>query len=66
MEAEEAGWDGVFLWDHMIRPAGQPQELADAWIVLAAVAAATERRSGSGPWSPPWPAAGRRRWPARP
>ncbi|MGH9092710.1 MAG: LLM class flavin-dependent oxidoreductase, partial [Acidimicrobiales bacterium] len=41
--AEEAGWDGVFLWDHMIRPAGQPQELADVWIVMAAVAAATRR-----------------------
>jgi alkanesulfonate monooxygenase SsuD/methylene tetrahydromethanopterin reductase-like flavin-dependent oxidoreductase (luciferase family) len=43
VEAEAHGWDGVFLWDHMIRPAGQPQELADAWTVLTAVAAATER-----------------------
>lgn len=41
--AEANGWDGVFLWDHMIRQAGQPQELADVWIVLAAIAAATER-----------------------
>lgn len=43
VEAEAHGWDGVFLWDHMIRPAGQPQELADTWTVLTAVAAATER-----------------------
>lgn len=43
VEAEAHGWDGVFLWDHMIRPAGQPQELADTWTVLAAVAAATRR-----------------------
>jgi alkanesulfonate monooxygenase SsuD/methylene tetrahydromethanopterin reductase-like flavin-dependent oxidoreductase (luciferase family) len=42
-EAEGHGWDGVFLWDHMIRPPGEPQELADTWTVLAAVAAATDR-----------------------
>lgn len=43
VEAEDRGWDGLFLWDHMIRPAGQPQELADTWTVLAAVAGATQR-----------------------
>jgi len=41
--AEEAGWDGMFLWDHMFRPPGQPVEVADTWISLAAVAAATGR-----------------------
>jgi alkanesulfonate monooxygenase SsuD/methylene tetrahydromethanopterin reductase-like flavin-dependent oxidoreductase (luciferase family) len=40
-EAEEAGWDGVFLWDH-IRWRGPVLEVADAWITLAAVAAATQ------------------------
>lgn len=39
--AEEAGWDGFFVWDHMRRPPTDPAEVADPWIVLAAVAAAT-------------------------
>lgn len=42
-DAERQGWDGVFLWDHMIRPAGDPQEIADPWILLAAIAASTTR-----------------------
>lgn len=42
-EAERHGWDGVFLWDHVIRPEGDPQEIADPWILLAAVAATTTR-----------------------
>ncbi|MGH8988454.1 MAG: LLM class flavin-dependent oxidoreductase [Acidimicrobiales bacterium] len=43
VSAESHGWDGLFLWDHMIRPPDDPQEIADPWIVLAAVAAATSR-----------------------
>src|SRR4029450_4740788 len=39
-EAEEAGWDGVFLWDH-VRWREPVLEVADAWITLAAVATAT-------------------------
>jgi alkanesulfonate monooxygenase SsuD/methylene tetrahydromethanopterin reductase-like flavin-dependent oxidoreductase (luciferase family) len=41
-EAEEAGWDGVFLWDHLmyVEPV---EEVADPWVTLAAVACATER-----------------------
>jgi alkanesulfonate monooxygenase SsuD/methylene tetrahydromethanopterin reductase-like flavin-dependent oxidoreductase (luciferase family) len=39
--AEQAGWDGVFVWDHVLRPAHEPQEIADPWIVLAAIAIAT-------------------------
>lgn len=39
--AEQAGWDGLFVWDHLgfvwDGPAGDP------WILLAAAAAATER-----------------------
>jgi alkanesulfonate monooxygenase SsuD/methylene tetrahydromethanopterin reductase-like flavin-dependent oxidoreductase (luciferase family) len=42
-EAERRGWDGLFLWDHMIRPPGDPQELADPWILLAAIAVSTTR-----------------------
>lgn len=39
--AEEAGWDGLFLWDHVLRPPDEPAEIADAWVTLAGVAAAT-------------------------
>lgn len=40
--AEEAGWDGFFVWDHLrwrepVLAAGDP------WITLAAIATATER-----------------------
>jgi alkanesulfonate monooxygenase SsuD/methylene tetrahydromethanopterin reductase-like flavin-dependent oxidoreductase (luciferase family) len=41
-EAEEAGWDGVFVWDH-VRWREPVIEVADAWITLAAIASATER-----------------------
>lgn len=41
-EAEEAGWDGVFVWDH-VRWRAPVRQVADPWITLAAVAAATER-----------------------
>jgi alkanesulfonate monooxygenase SsuD/methylene tetrahydromethanopterin reductase-like flavin-dependent oxidoreductase (luciferase family) len=42
--AEEAGWDGLFPWDHVVR-AHEPHraEVADPWILLAAVAAVTDR-----------------------
>lgn len=37
--AEQAGWNGVFLWDHMLAGPGVP--IADAWITMAGMAAAT-------------------------
>jgi alkanesulfonate monooxygenase SsuD/methylene tetrahydromethanopterin reductase-like flavin-dependent oxidoreductase (luciferase family) len=37
--AEGAGWDGVFIWDHLAFVWGAPA--ADPWTVLAAVAAST-------------------------
>jgi alkanesulfonate monooxygenase SsuD/methylene tetrahydromethanopterin reductase-like flavin-dependent oxidoreductase (luciferase family) len=37
--AEEAGWDAVFIWDHLAFVWGPPA--ADPWIVLAAVASST-------------------------
>lgn len=41
-EAEDAGWDGFFLWDHVIRR--RPwQAMVDPWVSLAAVATTTER-----------------------
>jgi alkanesulfonate monooxygenase SsuD/methylene tetrahydromethanopterin reductase-like flavin-dependent oxidoreductase (luciferase family) len=39
--AEESGWDGLFLWDHILRPPEEPQEIADVWITLAAIATST-------------------------
>jgi alkanesulfonate monooxygenase SsuD/methylene tetrahydromethanopterin reductase-like flavin-dependent oxidoreductase (luciferase family) len=41
--AEERGWDGVFLWDHLLRPLEQATEIADPWIMLSAIAVATAR-----------------------
>lgn len=42
-EAEEAGWDGFFLWDHVFWKAPRNQPVADTWTVLAAMAARTTR-----------------------
>lgn len=41
-EAEEAGWHGVFVWDNL-RYQEPVVDVADPWITLATVAAATER-----------------------
>jgi alkanesulfonate monooxygenase SsuD/methylene tetrahydromethanopterin reductase-like flavin-dependent oxidoreductase (luciferase family) len=41
-EAEEAGWHGLFVWDH-IRWREPIRQVADPWITLAAVASATEK-----------------------
>jgi alkanesulfonate monooxygenase SsuD/methylene tetrahydromethanopterin reductase-like flavin-dependent oxidoreductase (luciferase family) len=41
--AEGSGWDGLFLWDHVLRPADEPAEIADCWIALTAVATCTDR-----------------------
>lgn len=42
VEAEEAGWDGLFVWDHVMwRP--PVERVADPWITLSAMAAVTDR-----------------------
>lgn len=41
--AERSGWDAVFLWDHVLRRPDDPQETADPWVAMAAIAVATER-----------------------
>ena len=40
-EAEACGWDGFFLWDHMLYTTRPPHPVADPWIELAAAACAT-------------------------
>jgi len=41
--AEERGWDGLFVWDHVLRRPEQASDVADPWVCLAAVACATAR-----------------------
>jgi alkanesulfonate monooxygenase SsuD/methylene tetrahydromethanopterin reductase-like flavin-dependent oxidoreductase (luciferase family) len=40
VRAEAAGWDGVFLWDHVLTDF---PPIADTWTTLAAMAAVTDR-----------------------
>jgi alkanesulfonate monooxygenase SsuD/methylene tetrahydromethanopterin reductase-like flavin-dependent oxidoreductase (luciferase family) len=41
VEAEDAGWDGVFYWDGMAIPGVDP--IYDPWVTMAAIAMGTER-----------------------
>jgi alkanesulfonate monooxygenase SsuD/methylene tetrahydromethanopterin reductase-like flavin-dependent oxidoreductase (luciferase family) len=42
--AEAAGWDGFFLWDHLLPDADSAHgPVADPWIALTAIAGATSR-----------------------
>lgn len=40
-QAEAAGWDGFFIWDHLAMSPPEPQ--VDPWVALAAIALSTER-----------------------
>lgn len=40
-DAEKAGWDGFFLWDHVFMD--WPDRVVDPWVTLAAIAMNTER-----------------------
>jgi alkanesulfonate monooxygenase SsuD/methylene tetrahydromethanopterin reductase-like flavin-dependent oxidoreductase (luciferase family) len=40
-QTEAAGWDGFFLWDHMLAFPGMA--VADPWVLMAAVASVTQR-----------------------
>lgn len=44
-EAEDTGWDGVFVWDAMYVTDSDPAKMAiyDPWIALGAIAIRTER-----------------------
>lgn len=52
VEAENAGWAGFFLWDHIVYR--RVDDVADPWITLAAVACAT-RTMRLGPMVTPVP-----------
>jgi alkanesulfonate monooxygenase SsuD/methylene tetrahydromethanopterin reductase-like flavin-dependent oxidoreductase (luciferase family) len=41
--AEASGWDGFFIWDHILFSATDTYPVADPWIALAAAAVATSR-----------------------
>ena len=40
--AEDAGWDGIFVWDHVARIEGDV-DVTEPWVALGAMAAATSR-----------------------
>lgn len=42
-EAEQAGWDGFFLWDHIGADWGERNAFADPWLALTAMAMSTNR-----------------------
>ena len=50
--ADEAGFDGVFVWDHVLSPVEGQWPIADPWIALAA-AATRSRRIKIGPMATP-------------
>ena len=39
--AEEHGWDGYFLWDHILT--GEGYDVIDPWVALSAIAARTSK-----------------------
>ena len=41
--AESAGWDGFFIWDHVLFSTADSFAVVDPWIALAAAAATTSR-----------------------
>lgn len=43
VEAEESGWDGFFIWDHMVLFTDDPCDVVDPWVALSAIACATKR-----------------------
>ena len=41
--AEEAGWDGLFVWDHLVHGFHGNRPFADPWMLLTAAALSTSR-----------------------
>src|SRR5215207_5272077 len=42
-DAEAAGWDGFFVWDHLTWVKRELLDIADPWMLLCGAALATER-----------------------
>ena len=40
-EAEDAGWDGIYIWDHILIEDATP--MTDPWVAMSAAATLTER-----------------------
>ncbi len=55
--AEERGWDGFFVWDHIVYRA-PVRAVADPWVALAAVACAMVVDIAPGDDTEPWVRAG--------
>lgn len=43
VDAEQAGWDGVFFWDHLTWRPELRLDVHDPWVLLGAVAVRTQR-----------------------
>lgn len=43
IETEAAGWDGFFIWDHIVKYQDARIPVADPWVVLSAIAVNTKR-----------------------
>ena len=43
VEAEDSGWDGLFIFDHILYSNDERVPLVDPWIALAAIAMNTKR-----------------------
>jgi alkanesulfonate monooxygenase SsuD/methylene tetrahydromethanopterin reductase-like flavin-dependent oxidoreductase (luciferase family) len=41
--AEQAGWDALFVWDHVTHRKALRRPIADPWVLLTAAALATDR-----------------------
>jgi alkanesulfonate monooxygenase SsuD/methylene tetrahydromethanopterin reductase-like flavin-dependent oxidoreductase (luciferase family) len=41
--AERAGWDGLFVWDHVVHAKRRRRTFGDPWMLLTAAALATSR-----------------------
>jgi alkanesulfonate monooxygenase SsuD/methylene tetrahydromethanopterin reductase-like flavin-dependent oxidoreductase (luciferase family) len=40
-DAESHGWDGLFIWDHILFDPLKPHDVVDPWVALAGIAANT-------------------------
>jgi alkanesulfonate monooxygenase SsuD/methylene tetrahydromethanopterin reductase-like flavin-dependent oxidoreductase (luciferase family) len=41
--AEQNGWDGFFIWDHILFMEDPPQDVVDPWVALATIALRSEQ-----------------------